>query len=48
MISEVITITPDRNMEDALKLMQQHQLDSLPVTYENKLVGMITKEDLKL
>ena len=44
---DVITVTPDMLMEEAVTLMLDHQIGSLPVTdAERRLVGIITKSDI--
>ncbi len=46
MRKEILTITPDTAIEDALKIMQDHWISSLPVVQDNKLMGIITKKDM--
>lgn len=46
MRKEILTIAPDAAIEDALKIMQDHWISSLPVVQDNKLMGIITKNDM--
>ncbi len=46
MRKEILTITPDTAIEDALKIMQDNWISSLPVVQDNKLMGIITKNDM--
>ncbi|MEW6010889.1 MAG: CBS domain-containing protein [Methanobacterium sp.] len=47
MTRKVITITPDKSISDAAELMDQHQINRLPVVdEENKLVGILTRGDI--
>lgn len=48
MTSEVITATPDTNVEVAAKLMSKHQIRRLPVVEGTKLVGMCALRDLAI
>lgn len=45
MTSQVITITTDKNLEDAAKLMAKHDIGGLVVTDNDGPVGMITERD---
>lgn len=44
---EPITITPDRRVGQALKLMQQHQIRHLPVIKDGRMVGWISARTLR-
>ncbi len=47
MITDVITITPDTSLEEAVTLAERHQIGTLPVVdKEGNLVGMVTTTDL--
>lgn len=47
MTKEVITVKPDVSDEEALKLMDEHRIEKLPVVDDgNKLVGLITFKDI--
>ncbi len=48
MILNPITLTQDRKLGDALKLMQQFSISGVPIVDEkNRLVGIITNRDLQ-
>lgn len=47
MSSPVVTIVPGANMPMAQKLMKKHNIHSLPVIKDDKLVGILTDRDLK-
>ncbi len=47
MSQEIVTITPDKRVGQALKLMQKHQIRHLPVTEGGRMVGWITSRDLR-
>lgn len=46
MIRDVITVTPEDTVEDALLAIQRRRLGALPVADGKKLVGIITKRDI--
>ena len=46
MTSELITVEPHTNIEDAAKLIYQHKIGGLPVAEKGKLVGIITETDI--
>lgn len=46
MIRDVITVTPEDTVEDALLVIQRRRLGALPVADGKKLVGIITKRDI--
>jgi len=47
MIIDVITVTPDTLLEEAVALAEQHQIGTLPVVDETgNLVGIVTNTDL--
>ena len=48
MVTDVITIGPDTPIEDAASLLAEKKLGCLPVMSENRLLGMITGEDIFL
>lgn len=45
MQTKPITISPDDNIMDAMKLMRKHSVGGLPVVKKKELVGMITESD---
>ncbi|NNL42100.1 MAG: IMP dehydrogenase, partial [Desulfobacterales bacterium] len=47
MIVDPITITPDRPVEEVMKLMSQYRISGVPVTMGDKLVGIVTNRDLR-
>jgi acetoin utilization protein AcuB len=47
MSSPAVTITPDRSLQDALKLMHERQFRRLPVVDDRgKLIGIVSERDL--
>ncbi len=46
MTKDVITITPDNTLEDALRLLEKYKIGRLPVVEDSKLVGIITRSDI--
>jgi len=46
-IRDVITLTPNQTIGDAIDLMQKHQISGLPVIEEGKLVGLLTGRDVR-
>ena len=47
MIVDPITISPGRRISDALDLMARYRISGVPVTVNNKLVGILTNRDLR-
>src|SRR5918996_423477 len=48
MISDPVTISPERPIHEALEIMHRHQISGLPVTREGgELVGILTNRDLR-
>jgi CBS domain-containing protein len=44
---DVVALTPDHNLDDALRLMAQEQVRRVPVVAaENRLVGMVAQADV--
>jgi len=43
---ELVTVTPDQDLSEALNLMARHQVRRLPVVEEGRLVGVIAQADL--
>jgi acetoin utilization protein AcuB len=43
-----LTVTPDTSVHTARALMQQRQIQHLPVVEENRLVGMVSDSDIRL
>ena len=46
MTKNVITVDPDKDIEDAAKLMTENKIKKLPVVDNDKLVGIITASDI--
>ena len=47
MSTKIVTISPNRQVGQALKLMQRHQIRHLPVLEKDRMVGWITSRDLR-
>lgn len=47
MISNPITIHPDQSLLEVLDIMAKYKISGLPVTVNNKLVGILTNRDLR-
>ncbi len=47
MIVKPVTMTPDRPIGDALKVMKQFSISGIPITEGRKLVGILTNRDLR-
>jgi CBS domain-containing protein len=45
MTDEVISIAPDTNLDEAVGLMERHQIKRLPVVANGKLVGIVSRAD---
>ncbi len=48
MSDHLITVTPETSMEDATRVMAEHQIRRLPVVEGSKLVGMVSLGDIAL
>ena len=46
MTSKVITIAPDKDMEEACDLMARYRIKRLPVVFGDEVVGIITSTDV--
>lgn len=46
MTQEVITIPPTEDVVFAFEKLMKHKISSLPVVYEDKLIGIVTATDL--
>jgi len=46
MTKELITISPDKTLEEAADLMTEKKIKKLPVVHEGRLVGIVTATDL--
>ena len=47
MSQKIVTISPDKRVGQALKLMQKHQIRHVPVMEHDRMVGWITSRDLR-
>jgi len=47
MIANPITIHPEQSLHEVLEIMARYKISGLPVTVENKLVGILTNRDLR-
>ena len=47
MIVDPVTISPDRPVEDVLKVMTRYRISGVPVTEGDRLVGIVTNRDLR-
>lgn len=47
MISNPITIHPEQSLHEVLAIMAKYKISGLPVTVDNKLVGILTNRDLR-
>ena len=47
MTSRLVTVDPDQDLDEALRLMAEHQVRRLPVVEEDgKLVGIVAQADV--
>jgi signal-transduction protein with cAMP-binding, CBS, and nucleotidyltransferase domain len=46
MVTELITITPDKDIYDALKMMRDYNIRHLPVMDRGQMVGFLTMKDI--
>ncbi len=44
--TDLVTIDPQQDMSEALRLMAQHQVRRLPVVEEGRLVGIVAQADV--
>ncbi|MBK9293930.1 MAG: IMP dehydrogenase [Oligoflexia bacterium] len=47
MITDPITLRPDNTVWEALELMRKYSISGVPITKDNKLVGILTNRDLR-
>ena len=45
MIKDLITVEPEMNITEAIKLMLDNNLSCLPVCQDNKIIGIVTEHD---
>jgi len=48
LIQEPVTLSPQSSLQEALDVMQTHNISGVPVVNENHLKGIITSRDLRL
>ena len=48
MVARVITVSPETALKDAVQLMVDKKIGSLPVVDEDRLVGLVTETDILL
>lgn len=46
MVRDVVTISPEAEVKEAVRLMLQHKIGCLPVVVGQELVGLITETDI--
>ena len=46
MVKQLITVSPDTELNDAVALMVDRKIGCLPVVRDNKLLGLITETDI--
>jgi CBS domain-containing protein len=46
MSSPLVTIKPSTHLEEAVRLMFEKKIKNLPVTHENRLIGLINLQDI--
>ena len=46
MSSPLVTIEPSTNLEEAARLMFKKKIKNLPVTHENRLIGLVNLQDI--
>lgn len=47
MITDPITLAPDRKVSEALQIMAKYSISGVPITVSGKLVGILTNRDLR-
>ena len=45
---DLVSVEPDKDLEEALQLMAHHQVRRLPVVENGRLVGIVTQADIAL
>ena len=45
---DLISVEPDKDLDEALKLMARHQVRRLPVVEKGRLVGIVAQADIAL
>ncbi|MBX6422720.1 CBS domain-containing protein [Thermosulfurimonas sp. F29] len=47
MVKEVITVSPEESLEEAVRLMERHAIRHLPVTEGDRLLGFLTESTIR-
>ena len=47
MTREVVTLTPEHTLRDAIDLLRSNRIRHLPIVEEQRLVGIVTDRDVK-
>jgi len=47
MIVNPITMSPDQKIHEAMEVMKRYKISGLPITFNGKLVGILTNRDLR-
>ena len=47
MINNPVSLSPDKTLRDALKLMHQYHISGIPIVEGQKLVGILTNRDIR-
>jgi CBS domain-containing protein len=45
---DLITVEPDKDLDEALQLMARHQVRRLPVVENGRLVGIVAQADIAI
>ena len=45
---DLVSVEPDKDLEEALRLMARHQIRRLPVVEDGRLVGIVAQADIAL
>jgi CBS domain-containing protein len=45
---DLVSVAPDKELEEALRLMARHQVRRLPVVEDGRLVGIVAQADIAL
>ncbi len=46
MTRDVVSVSPDKDVEEATDIMSKHRIKRLPVVFGNEVVGIITSTDI--
>ncbi len=47
MVKEVVTVSPEATLEEAIQLMKRHAIRHLPVTRGERLLGLVTESSIR-